>query len=535
MAVRTGKVIMAKNIHLDKSYKNVLSYSESQMVTLLTQNAVNSFTNCSFLRPGENAIKLDMSYNSALRCNYIGFQNPDYSNKWFFGFIDEIEYVSDRTVIVRYTIDEFSTWWDYWQPEQCMVEREHTSDDTIGNNIVPEGFDLGSYVGNGASSPIGFGSSSIYYCLLSIYSPKNQTTLATNICGIGISGGLYFTPNWQTLANMVDQYANIAKSNEITMVYAVPSGLAGLMTDNAQYETWGQGIDEDSYYRFTGRNSVYTVNQTFNPPTAVDGYTPVNQKLLTSPYVCCVLSNSAGSSNVLAYEYFTNRTVQIETDGTPSVGCSIISYPVNYKNRSKNRLEGLSWGKYPTLSWSGDAYTNWLTQNAVNLGLGVLGDASSIVLGGALVATGNPLGWGSIAGGLGGTFNREKDKMQHNIVPYTSTGNVNLGDVMTSSGANCCYLYPVSIKAQFARRIDNYFTRYGYRVDDIKVPNQMGRQYWNFVKIAPGEDIGHSTINDYFSVPVSSMETINKIYQNGVTIWHDHSSIGNFNLNNAIV
>ena len=94
MAIRTGKVIMAKNIHLDKGYKNVLSYSEAQMLTMLQANVVQSFTNCSFLRPGENAIKLEMTYNNALKCNYMGFQNPDYSNKWFFAFIDDVEYVS---------------------------------------------------------------------------------------------------------------------------------------------------------------------------------------------------------------------------------------------------------------------------------------------------------------------------------------------------------------------------------------------------------------------------------------------------------
>ena len=79
---RTGKVLLARDIKIDKGYKNVLDYSESQIVTLLNNNLVASFTNCSFLRM-ENAIDVDLAYGTALQANYIGFQNPDYSNKWF--------------------------------------------------------------------------------------------------------------------------------------------------------------------------------------------------------------------------------------------------------------------------------------------------------------------------------------------------------------------------------------------------------------------------------------------------------------------
>ena len=146
MAVRTGKVILAKGIKLDKNYKDIMDYTESQMVTLLQSKAVGTFNNCSFIRQGENAILVEIPYGDALKANYIGFQNPDYSNKWFFGFIDEVEYVSDKTTRINYTIDECSTWFDYWNPRKCFVVREHTNDDTIGHNTVPEPLEIGEYV-----------------------------------------------------------------------------------------------------------------------------------------------------------------------------------------------------------------------------------------------------------------------------------------------------------------------------------------------------------------------------------------------------
>ena len=38
MADRTGRVILSKGIKLDRQYKNIVDYTESQMVTLCTNN-----------------------------------------------------------------------------------------------------------------------------------------------------------------------------------------------------------------------------------------------------------------------------------------------------------------------------------------------------------------------------------------------------------------------------------------------------------------------------------------------------------------
>ena len=92
----------------------------------------------------------------------------------------------------------------------------------------------------------------------------------------------------------------------------------------------------------------------------------------------------------------------------------------------------------------------------------------------------------------------------------------------------------MSIRAEFAAIIDDWFTRFGYKVNRLKLPNQTGRTYWNFVQIGSAESIGFST-NTARSVPASSMEIINTIYRNGTTIWHDHANIGNYALNNTIV
>lgn len=40
----------------------------------------------------------------------------------------------------------------------------------------------------------------------------------------------------------------------------------------------------------------------------------------------------------------------------------------------------------------------------------------------------------------------------------------------------------MSIKQEYARVIDNFFNMYGYKVNDVKIPNITGRLNWNYVK-----------------------------------------------------
>ena len=66
--------------------------------------------------------------------------------------------------------------------------------------------------------------------------------------------------------------------------------------------------------------------------------------------------------------------------------------PKYYQGLQYNEDESIGLGKYPSLSWSSDGFTNWMTQNAVNLGINVVnttvGGASQIAGG---IASGNPL------------------------------------------------------------------------------------------------------------------------------------------------
>ena len=85
---RNSKVIIARDIKVDRDYKNVLTYSESEMLSLCQANKVYENSTYEFLKENESPMYVGCDYQTALKGNYIAFQNPNYSNKWFFAFID---------------------------------------------------------------------------------------------------------------------------------------------------------------------------------------------------------------------------------------------------------------------------------------------------------------------------------------------------------------------------------------------------------------------------------------------------------------
>ena len=147
-------------------------------------------------------------------------------------------------------------------------------------------------------------------------------------------------------------------------------------------------------------------------------------------------------------------------------------------------------------------------------------------------------GEGNKPGAYGGLFTQQanylSERYQRALSSHQARGNLNGGDVTFAADQMFFTYYKMSIKAEYASLIDQYFTRFGYQTNEVKLPNQTGRTYWNFVQIGPYENIGYST-SSVRSVPADAMETINNIYRSGVTIWHDHSNLGNYSLDNSIV
>ena len=542
MGLQNSQIIISKNIKLDKSYKDVLDYTESEMVALCRANAVATDNSYSFIRSEKGVIKTSFSYNDALKCNYMAFQNPDYSNKWFFAFIDDVEYANDGTSKIYYTIDEYSTWFDYWNSEACFIIREHVNDDTVGLHTVPEGLEYGEYVINTAGDVETLLDSNKYECIGVSWTPENTPFATYNrIYGGVYSGVTYFVFKTDDDAGkFIRAYDKLGRSADIVNIFMIPRIIADILpTSDRWFSASLEGLQITTAV-LPNQAGVVTLRNdiTLSSPTSLNGYTPRNNKLLTYPYNALSITNNAGMQVDYRYEDFINNTPLFYLVGVPSPSCAVWLYPENYKKNSTSKA-GYNWGlpvgKYPMGSWNSDMYTNWMTQNGINIMGKTIDAPTSQALLGSLqtftaAATGQYEGLGS---GIGNMLGAVQSSYKASMIPNQIGGQVNSGDVTYAYGKMSPTYYKMTIREEYARIIDDWFDRFGYKINRVKLPNQRGRLYWNFVQIGSGENIGYSS-NVERSVPASSMETINGIYRSGVTIWHDHANIGNYSLNNTI-
>lgn len=520
MVPLNSEIILVKNIKLDKDYVNVLSYNENQMLELCRQNMVNSASNYSFIRQNNNSIYTNFSYEECLQANYIAFQNKDYSNKWFFAFIDEIIYVGENNTELRYTIDSWSTWFDYWQKQPCFISRQHVNNDTIGQHTVPENLDVGEMVLGNWNIYNGL-AEQYFFCLMSTY----DITSNDDFVGVEqINGNLFgymvyvFEPTNTAIVALEKVLSEINKAGKIESILALFVAPAELIDSIGKRQLSGYDgtylLDTDEILSNDAIRNAVHIPFEISKPYSYEDYKPKNNKCYVYPYNYLLVTNNIGNQIIYKYEDFYENPINFDIQIALSVGCSGRLVPRNYKKVDYNTDETIPLAKYPTCSWATDAFTNWLTQNAVNIGTNIVGTAVG-------VATGNlPTVAGNIASLIGQFHNAS-------LLPSIEGGQ-NTGDVNYSAKNNTFNFYNYHCKPEYMKIIDDYFTRFGYKINKLELPNIIGRRNWNYLEIGQSESVG------YGSVPSSYMQEINNACRKGVTIWHNHQNIGNFSLDNSI-
>ena len=546
----TSKIILCKNIKMDRDNLNVLSYTEAQMLTLVNSTGIKAAekSDYSFIGRGDrSAINVDIAYSTCLSCNYMAFQNTNYNNKWYFAFIDRVEYINDLTTRIYYTVDIFHTWLDYWSNKACFIIREHVNDDTVGANTIPENFELGEYICQGKVG-LFTGGNSAYIAVATSYVPDdyNLNTFNTQYGGVYSGTPILLMEDPLSASNFIRGMDALAKKDAIVAIYMVPQAFKGNGTFSMKSITVGQHSYTSNVCIPQYTSSADTLNSlvTVSRPTTIDGYTPVNKKLLVFPYQYFFVTNNAGSDVTYHFEDFIDgSSPQFLTYGVMTPGCSIRVVPWNYKKladtaQAANRSYdyGVTGPKYPICSWATDVYTNWLTENGINQAITYATSGLAIAGGVAAIATGAgaAVGAGMIMSGAAGIAGELKQEYEHSLTPPQARGNTNAGDVCFASGSMEIPAYKMSIRAEYARSIDNYFSKFGYKVNRLKQANQTGRATWNYVQIGTNEIIGYQK-TDYLAIPPEDLVNINKLYQRGITIWHSHSTLGDYTQSNGIV
>lgn len=534
--VPTSRIILLKNpIEID--YSNELTFASKEAQFNYFYNLPKLECDQATYQRKDEVVRFPTdpymegtTYDDLIQYNYCMYQNDKWSDKWFYAFIKNVTFDNPGMSYIEIETDVWQSWCFDITFKNSFIEREHVNNDTIGLHTIPENLETGDYISCKLQPSL---STAIETCFavgvtelldnMSSYSTFNQL-LPIGLYYIGLTD----LPDVQKLVGMYDE---AGKGSAINSVFVIPKSF---FTSWTTYTGLSGGVSFGIRFDFTADYTVTHVNYLGND------YYPVNNKLLTYPFSFLQVSNHTGQIITYKWEHFNmldvgTEGINFKLKGTITPGGSFKLFPVNYNNILNNNDDTINLGKYPIGAYNNDVYTNWLTQNGVNIfGLtlnaeqkGYVGGGLMTLLGITQVARGNPYGVGTISQGLGDIAATMQESYRHSLIPDSVEGNLNNGDVNFVFGLNNFEFKRMSIKNEYAKIIDKYFSMYGYKVNDLKLPNITGRANWNYVKT-----IGCNILGD---IPQIDLQKIKDMFNNGVTMWHNPSTFLDYSQSNGIV
>lgn len=551
-------VQLLNNIPFDVNHENTMYFETLQeQDNYFSQNVALELNNQSYQRTEKGSIRIGMVSNiegwSAIKytynANYMRFKNTNFENKWFYAFIDSIEYINNNCVEIFYHLDVIQTWICDWTFNQCMIERAHTPDDTLGAYTYPEGLETGPYVDvqpityeydtEGAALPGTLFGTFIYtpgILLVSsisseglspyqIFPGKEGTNCKTFS---GVSFYRFGLGDYQALKTLLEELTTEAAINSVLEIMMVP------------LEFFPENIPANG-----------TKEMTFGiqPVAGVDGYVPRNKKLYCYPYSVIYCTNNQGTTAEYWPELFTTIQGQFQFGIWANIGTNItmMAYPKNYKKLAKNIDEKITVTGFPICAWTYDTFKAWLAQNAGTIAGTALGltaqwaakigglaagvqDISGYVgkhtglLPSERKALMNASGGGASSSGnlLGATAIALGQLYDHSRQPPQAKGMTD-GSFAYSSGQLTFNFMYKQIKKEYAEKIDEFFDMYGYKIMRVGFPQMNIRPCYTYIKT-----IGCS-INA--NIPAAQSREIESIFDKGIRFWRTTAVFGNFRVN----
>lgn len=548
---------------------------------------------------------------------------------WHFAFITKLEYISKGATRVYYEEDVMTTWLPFIQVRSAQVEREHVYDDSEGANIEPEpispvemqiatddagkdmlidnwasttGYDDFVIVLAYTASSSWFGFVKSFISARTVFSTSKQYTWSHKDVADNFYTGSF---TWMNGAQpcyllaykmrkdkLIDGDTSKQESDlewftslctavtkqisgKIIGAYAVP---AKFMTDNLfREDTYDEGVGLPKTFSARGfgyiksqyyERSIFLFTKDCENLKAVK-----NNKLKTFPFSKIKLQNSSNNVVELRPEFFPNF---IDADEKPKgrqakfyVTFSItdrpyiLIKPAKDSKSSAYKLDtalsnAIVYDSFPSIPWSETAVSQYQRDNAIKNIASTLSSFMTIGAGAAGLGT-----WYMVRGAQQ-LLNKGSEIATQAALPSQACGSAGAYmDLVSGTTGIILYLQVPTDKE--IKRIDDFFSKFGYAVNQVKTPNVFKpfwakgkhvRKAYNYVKcvntqvspvpvldvgnnkyvLSPSETLFTTDGNIKFAgfMPTSEeLDKINLILANGVTFWENPDEIGNYEQDNA--
>lgn len=528
------------SVPLESDYSNTLWFPNVEAQTAyFTGKIVKTFDDFNYIKK-DNTIVVAEEIDKLYNCNYIMYKNSNFSTRWFYAFINRMEWANNGSTRLYVSTDVIQTWFFDITYYQSYVDRCHSDTDVAGDNIVPEDFTTGSAGGYQLAGNYDVTPDGIALFATSTYAGESKTG--------SVNSGIY-----SGAQNLVDFHIDNPGVGSILDSY-VTNGTATAVIRLQQYP----------YNLKNGSHSISFAKA----PTNINGYTPVNKKLLSAAFITCFMS-MYGQECKFSPAYITDTNVAIKISADLTSG-TISAFVENYNSSDLSTIA--MFAVIPESGWAYNQYKNEYnlhsgsnaiyqersklqrgvnTVNSVIGAVGSIADLTSAAVG--LVSPANlinPFGaFSPTSSGISRLASSASNTVSSAENLYTQFGKIDsITEDLTaisesynapatgSSAASNGYIATGKTKFTYGykippldlvKRCDKFLSVYGYKQSEYRSINLHARANWTYIRT-----LG---LNASGNFPDDDMRIIKQVFDKGVFFWSYTAQFGNFDQANPIV
>ena len=481
----------------------------------------------------DQAFRIEGNFARFEAFNYCRYQNRDFVNrqgnkKWYYAFIDRVEYIAQDIAMIYITTD-------YWQTYQfnityykSLIARAHVkkSEDTVGRWLQPE--------------PVG--APADYEKQISLFDETEWAPLWTMVSvskpgnpwiygGYGdgsLMTGQYscFIHQADDIQKLINEFAGeVDRRQDILTFKCLPRWVYQTLKSGGWLNSVSAG-GVDFEYISTNYLCTQTANAELSGSTLACGYTPRNKKMLTSMCRVYVVYNYNGFSQPLRPEFISGNSIKMKIEMEP-IATNVFKLKfTNYAMPAESVFD-VPYGCEMQIGYNENGGVQGTLNrfgSVLNAAGAVAGSAVSL---GANIATGNVAGViNSGVGAVGSIFNASRDIASAFNSKVATKGSQ--GDSTSISSDNCVFrLVDCSPLYNECGPIDDFLDLYGYAINEWgKISSWKDtRSKWNYLQTVD--------CNIKVNAPAPEAASIRDMFNTGVTIWHSISDFGDYSLNNG--
>lgn len=265
------------NTPLKSDNKNQISFNnrEEQFV-YFNSLAVHRFSDFTYQRK-DNIIRVPINaevlYNDGV--NYVMYDNKNFSTRWIYAYITQIEYINANVSHIHIKTDVFQTWFLDCEILPSFVVRETVINDDLFKHTLPENLPTGELkvanqvdiAHNGLSARNQSEFQENYYCLVmcsdAVTSIGDYVIGQDVFSGGSVNGCYMYACTLDDFETMIKKINESGKKDAIVNCIAIPKFFAEFTPLEG-----GSGGGGETAVNYLGSpySASFTITQTYNPP-----------------------------------------------------------------------------------------------------------------------------------------------------------------------------------------------------------------------------------------------------------------------------